>query len=219
MKLIKFSIPFIASFISFSSCTSQVIDCDIKTLNNQLIEMKEKEQSIRREVMPLIAQNQKDGSGGLKLFSLATKMNKIDEKNQKVLQGILNKCDWPGELSEDAHKSVFLILQHSPDSLMRKYYPMVKLRSETGSLLPDDPATMFDRLQMNARKPQRYGTQTFQKNNQNVIWPIQSIDSLELLRTSVGLPSMEAYFKLAKDSTGVEIVWDKTLKIEDISKQ
>ncbi|WP_394751279.1 DUF6624 domain-containing protein [Spongiimicrobium salis] len=218
MKFVKLILNIVPTLLLIVGCKAQEPNCEVQELNTKLIKMMKEEQDVRKALMPLIAQNQKDGSGGLELFALATKMGQIDEKNQKELNAIFEHCGWPENLMPKAHQGVFLILQHSPDSLMRKHYPRVKKYAEMGLLMPDDAATMYDRLQMYARKPQRYGTQTFQRNSQNVVWPIQNMDSLSSLRSSVGLPSMEAYFKIAKDSTTIEIVWDKKLKIEDIPR-
>lgn len=86
-------------------------------------------------------------------------------------------------------------------------------------LAPDDPARMFDRIQMHQGLPQRYGTQTFTDNaNRNWIWPVSSVDSLEQRRAEVGLPPMDAYLQLAKDSTGVEIIWNPNLGLEEAKK-
>jgi len=217
MKFIK-PITILLLFLIINAGYSQNEDCSISKLETRLIEMMHQEQSVRKDLMASVAQFQKDGTGGGELFSIQTKMNEIDKKNQDNLISVLEECGWPDNLADEAHKSIFLILQHSPDATMRKYYPMVKDRSESGIISSSDAATMFDRLQMRAGKPQQYGTQAFQHNGQNTIWPIKNIDSIDAIRESVGLPSMEVYFKIVKDSTGIEILWDKSLKIEDISR-
>lgn len=209
-------IGFILIGITLSSCYSQEIDCSIEALNEQLIEIRQKDQSIRTKLMPVLAQYQKDGSGQMKLFSLAMKMEKQDEENQQVIKSIFEQCGWPESLSAEAHGTIFLVLQHAPDELMRQYYPQVSLYAEKGLLEPNDQATMFDRLQMRAGKYQRFGTQTFQDDqNRNLVWPIEDVEALQERRDSVGLPSMEAYLKFAKDSTGVEMYWNKELSLKE----
>jgi len=206
---------FVLIAIAMSACTAQPVDCTLETLNAELADMRQKDQEIRKEFMPVLAQYQKDGSGQLKVLRLGMKMEKQDKANQKMLQAILHECGWPEDLDEQAHETIYLVLQHSPDTLMRTYFPMVQSYASKGLLGPDDPATMFDRLQMHAGLPQRYGTQTFADDqNRNVVWPVEDPDRLAERRTSVGLPSMEAYFQLARDSTGMEMIWDKTLTVE-----
>ncbi|WP_299207373.1 DUF6624 domain-containing protein [uncultured Dokdonia sp.] len=206
------------SILSKTIYTPKVIDCSIKKLNKELIAMKNKGQEIRLELMPLLAENSKEEDVSLKLkqYSLITKMQQQDRYNQQYLKALFNNCDWPKGLSKEAHTSVYLILQHSDDTLMRTYYPKVEEMVALGYLDPDDAATMFDRLQMNAALPQRYGTQTFENtNNQNSVWPIQDLENLSSLRASVGLSSMYEYIKETKESIGVSIVWDKTLTVEN----
>lgn len=207
--------------ILFSSLISphapKVIDCSVKKLNKELIALKNKGQDIRMELMPLLTETIQDDdvSAKLKQYALITKMQQQDAYNQSYLKAFFNNCDWPTSLSKEAHTSVYLILQNSDDALMRAYYPKVEEMVALGYLDPDDAATMFDRLQMNASLPQRFGTQTFENtNNQSAVWPIQDLENLRNLRASVGLSSMYEYIKETKESIGVSIVWDKTLTVE-----
>ncbi len=198
-----------------STYIPKIIDCSISKLNKELIAMKDTAEEIRMELMPLMSEHTDDVSKKIKLFSMITKMQQHDQRNQAYLKAIFTNCNWPKELSKEAHTSIYLILQHSDDALMREYYPKVEEMVALGYLDPDDAATMFDRLQMNANLPQRYGTQTFENtNNQNVVWPIQDIEQLDTLRSSVGLPTMQAYIKNTREHIDVAIVWDKTLTIE-----
>lgn len=206
---------FILTGITMSFCQAQEVDCGIDKLNSQLIELYEKDQAIRKELMPVLGQYQKDGSGQMKLLRLAMQMEKQDKQNQQQVQTIIAQCGWPVALAPKAHNTLFLVLQHAPDELMKQHYPTVLAYARQGILEANDAATMFDRLQMRAGKYQRYGTQTFQDDqNRNLVWPIEEIESLNQRRDSVGLPSMEKYFQMAKDSIGVEMYWDKKLTLE-----
>ena len=206
-------------FSTFSTImyTPKVMDCSIKKLNKELVTLKEKGQEIRLKLMPLLAERIKDDdvSKTLKRYAMITKMQQQDQYNQEYIRALFSNCDWPKELSKEAHTAVYLILQHSDDTLMRAYYPKVEEMVSLGYLDPDDAATMFDRLQMNAGLPQRYGTQTFENtNNQNVVWPIENLGKLSHLRATVGLSNMNDYIKETKEHIGVSIVWDKKLTIE-----
>lgn len=206
---------FILIGIAISSCQGQEIDCSTTALNEKLAELYQEDQAIRNELMPLLGQYQKDGSGKMKLFSLVMKQERQDRKNQEQLSSIFEQCGWPKEISSDAHNTIFLILQHSPDSMMRQYYPLVVEYSEAGLLEQNDRATMYDRLQMRAGKYQKYGTQTFQDDqNRNLVWPIDAPEKLEERRAEVGLPNMSTYFQMARDSMGVEMIWNKDLSLE-----
>jgi len=207
-------------FSTFSTTiyTPKVIDCSIKKINKELITLKNKGQEIRMKLMPLLADpiKEEEVSKKLKQYAMITKMQQQDQYNQAYLKTLFSNCDWPKELSKEAHTAIYLILQHSDDALMRMYYPKVEEMVSLGYLDPDDAATMYDRLQMNADLPQRYGTQTFENtNNQNAVWPIENLENLSELRASVGLSTMYEYIKETKESIGVAIVWDKTLTLQD----
>lgn len=199
------------------SCHGQKFSsCDIRILDEQLAEIRKQDQEIRKELMPVLGKYQDDGSGKLKLMTLALKMENRDQKNLEFVSEMLEKCGWSHDLSNESHHTVFLVLQHSPDSAMRKYFPLVQQKVTLGYLLPDDEATMYDRLQMRAGLAQKYGTQTFaDPQNRNLVWPVENPDSLEVWRSQVGLPTMETYFQIAKDSTGVDIYWEKDLTLEE----
>ena len=210
---------FILISLLLASLRVQAQHCDIDSLNARFVTMKQKDQDIRKELMKAVSQYQKDGSGQMNLLTLSGKMKAQDQQNQKELLGIFEGCSWPEALNEDSHSTIYLILQHSPDALMREHYPTVEAYAQKGLLAPDDAATMYDRLQMNAGLPQRYGTQTFSDSqNRNQVWPVEDVEKLEDLRKSVGLPTMEAYFQIARDSFKVEMVWDKTLTLEKAKK-
>ncbi|WP_299677563.1 DUF6624 domain-containing protein [uncultured Dokdonia sp.] len=207
-------------FSTFSTTiyTPKVIDCSIKKLNKELVTLKNKGQEIRMKLMPMLADPipENDISKKLKRYAMITKMQQQDQYNQEYIKTLFTNCDWPKALSKEAHTSIYLILQHSDDALMRMYYPKVEEMVTLGYLDPDDAATMFDRLQMNAGLPQRYGTQTFENtNNQSAVWPIENLEKISHLRATVGLSDMYDYIKETKDRIGVAIVWDKTLTVQD----
>ena len=212
-------IGFILTGITMSSCQGQKVNCNLEKLEASLVKIEKRDQETRNELMPVLAKYQEDGSGKLKLLMLAMKSQRHDEKNQEFIVEMFNKCGWPDSLSKDAHNTIFLVLQHSPDSLMRKFFPEVQHKVALGLLAPDDEAIMFDRLQMHAGLPQRYGSQTFaSSDDKNYIWPVEDVENLDAIRAEVGLPNMDAYIKLAKDSTGVKFTWDKSLSIEKAQK-
>ena len=191
-------------------------NCTIPVLNQRLIEMKATEQKLRRELMPVLADFQKDGSRQMEMLQLAMKMKEVDQKNLEAIKVILNDCGWLEALDEEAHNALFIILQHGDYETMKQYYPTVAQMMEKGKLAKDDWAAMTDRLLMNEGKLQIYGTQTFADGqNGNWVWPVEKPEELPSRRTAVGLPDMETYFKIAMDSMGVKMQWDKTMTLEE----
>lgn len=201
---------------SLCACFGQKIDCNLEKTVQQLEEIHQKDQEIRLEFMELLGKYQESGEGALKLMMVGNKMENIDEENQEYVLGLLEECGWSNELSEEAHQTIFLVIQHADTPVIQKYISWVKEKVDSGHLMPDDYATMLDRKLMYENKPQIYGTQTFadKETNINYVWPIQSPDSVNIRRTTVGLPEMDEYLKLALDSFQVKMEWDPTLTLE-----
>jgi hypothetical protein len=198
-----------------NSCWAQQGSCDTNRLNEKLTKIEQRDQEVRMQFLSILDAFQKDGSKKLKFISLALKMQRADKKNQAFLLEMLEQCGWSDALNKEAHNTVFLVLQHSPDSIMENYFPMVQTMVLKNLLAPDNEAMMYDRLQMNAGLPQKYGSQAFSDtSNVNYIWPIEQVDSVDFYRASVKLPSMQQYLKITKDSTGIEFIWDKSLTIQ-----
>ncbi|MFT6037172.1 MAG: hypothetical protein ACI9XJ_002762 [Marivirga sp.] len=169
-------------------------NCAIEGINQKLMKVYKKDKGIREQLMPLLESYQEDGKGKLKFLILALKMNRLDQRNQKVVLKLIGDCGWPEPLSKAAHNTIFLVLQHSSDSLRQQYFPMVQKLANKSFLKLEDEALLFDRMQMNAGLAQKYGTQTFTNaEGNNQIWPVENLDSLENYREKMGLPSTDVY--------------------------
>ena len=75
---------------------------------------------------------------------------------------------------------------------------------------------MLDRKLMYEGKLQLYGTQTIQSEDgtSNILWPVESPESLPERRKEMGMVSLDQYFQIAKDSFNVTMVWDKIITLE-----
>ncbi|WP_224491537.1 DUF6624 domain-containing protein [Robertkochia flava] len=205
--------------ISLLSCHSQRFDCELSVMENELLTRYNKDQEIRNELIPVAMEYQKSGKGAFKLLKLANRMERIDSDNQEYLEKLFTSCGWQDNLSRQAHNAIFMIIQHADLEFMNTYIEEVRKKSELGLLDKDDYAIMLDRRLMYQGEAQLFGSQTFQgTDKKNYIWPISNPEQLPHRRDSVGLPNMEKYLAIAKDSTGIDIIWDKTLKMEDAKK-
>lgn len=197
---------------------AQASQCNTSEMSAQLEDAYKKDQDIRKELMPVLGEYQKTGKGAFKLIRLSKKQDRLDKENQEMLGEWMQVCGWPDELTPKAHNTVFLILQHSNLELMNQYIGELKKKVDKGILPPDDYAAMSDRIAMNEGRAQKFGTQTFQMSNSggnvNTVWPVVNQDSLNTWRAGVGLPTMEQYFAIARDSLGVEMVMDSTLTLD-----
>lgn len=217
MKLFKFlnTLAVFTGLLCSFSCDAQVKNCDLPSIEEELKIRYEKDQGIREEMIPVAMEYQRSGKGSFKLIRLVVKQDNIDKNNQKYVEKLIDKCGWMDELSEESHNAVFMIIQHSEIDFITKYIDQVKEKAMLGLLEKDDHATMLDRKLMYEGKPQLFGTQTFgSEDGKNLVWPIADVENLTARRDSVSLPSMETYFELAKKEYDVDMVWDKTLTLE-----
>jgi len=202
----------------FFSASAQSNKCDLNAIDQELLERSEKEQAIRRDVIPIVQEYQQTGEGTFKVVRLALKMNRIDKNNQKYLEKLINKCGWDSNLSSESHAAIFLIIDHADIEFINKYIHMVKEKALAGVLEPGNYPTVLDRKLMYEGKPQLFGTQTVSgigdDNDINYVWPIADSENLTARRDSVSLPSMEKYFEMAMDEFNIKMVWDKTITIE-----
>jgi septum formation topological specificity factor MinE len=203
----------LALAVPFYQLVSQ--DCDYQKMSTELEAAYNADQQIRRELMEIVSEYQKTGKGTTELINYTMKMDSIDLKNQELLDKWYAQCGWPNELSEKAHNAVLLIVQHANINFINKYINELKTKVDIELLTGDDYAILFDRKMMYEGKAQHYGTQTFQSpSSKNLIWPVIQIDSLDIRRAAVGLPSMQHYFKIAKDSMNFVMELDSTLTLE-----
>lgn len=131
--------------------------------------------------------------------NLWSQQQAIDQSNLKRLEEIIAEYGFPGRslVGEDGSRTVFLILQHSPDSIMEKYYDLVVKAGESGDLDMSSVAMFQDRVLMNRGEKQIYGTQVrseqrYDKVKQEYydstyVWPIENPNEVNKRRLEVGL--------------------------------
>lgn len=60
----------------------------------------------------------------------------------------------------------------------------------------------------------------FRQINRMIIylWPVKTPDELDLLRNSVGLPSINEYIKDLESASGTQVIYDSTLTVKQIKR-
>ena len=151
----------------------------------------------------------------------ALKLDETDSTNLASVSRILDTYGWPSGLSDEANQAIFLVIDHSGLKTMNKYIGLFRDAVEKGYIQMNDLVTMEDRMLMNSRKPQKYGTQAYSlvEDGKTVIyiWPVEDPDKLDALRKSVGLMPIEDYLEMVKQQ-GVEIIYDKTKTVADFNQ-
>ena len=147
-------------------------------------------------------------------------MQTADEENQRIVFNLLDETGWPEDLSNDANKAIFLVIDHSDIESQKKYLNLVKLQSENGVISKSYYPTLLDRVLMKENQRQVYGTQTHIKMNKEekilYVWPVVNAENIDSLRNTVDLLPLAEYMEVMKEVIGCEVIFDNSLNPEDI---
>ena len=129
--------------------------------------------------------------------------NELMPRNDSIvlskITDILEKNGWLGinKVSELANQTLWLVIQHAPLEIQKKYLPLLEKSVNKGESKAQYLAFLQDRILMREDKKQIYGTQALwdKDKNKNVIWPITDYKSVNQRRKEVGLESVEDYAK------------------------
>ncbi len=121
------------------------------------------------------------------------KMQQVDSVNQIQVLTILQQYGWlpKSKIGEKAADGLFLVVQHAPASVIRKYLPALKRMAQQGEASTTDAAMMEDQMLMFDAKKQIYGTQATSMGREDgrmVIWPIEDSKHVNERRKAAGFP-------------------------------
>ncbi|MBQ1253503.1 MAG: hypothetical protein IIY05_04085 [Alistipes sp.] len=134
MKLI---VLFVATFASILFCHAQH---NITQLDALLCELGRKDQHVRINLNNAV-QNGKIDS----IVIYAQEMELIDQTNQNHVKKILQR-GVPDNLSTDAYKALFLIVDHADVKYQEQHFKHIKRLSANGHIANHDVATLKDRI-------------------------------------------------------------------------
>ena len=207
------ALTFLSIVLFATSITAQTIN-DSHVIDSLLHCIYQKDQSIRHE---FISHIQTDNADSIIYYS--QKMNEIDNENQQIVFNILDTEGWPNNVSDSAHTAIFLVIDHAELPAQKKYLPMIEEQATNGFVSKSNLATLQDRILMKEDKRQLYGTQTKsfseligdEKKTVVYMWPIESPESIDSLRATVGLPPIAWYLDILKETYGHDVIWDPAL--------
>ncbi|MBL8959633.1 MAG: hypothetical protein JNJ98_07270 [Gemmatimonadetes bacterium] len=134
--------------------------------------------------------------GGLD-SALAAEMGRIDRDNAAWLKGEIARHGWPSrdKVGERASEAAFLIVQHAThdpafQASMLDTLTQAWARKEIDG---ESYALLFDRVQTEAGRKQRYGTQASFVGGAIVIDPMEDSTKVDSLRQTVGLGTLTDY--------------------------
>ncbi|MGH8447418.1 MAG: DUF6624 domain-containing protein [Solimonas sp.] len=117
----------------------------------------------------------------------------------QTLEGLIKAKGFPGtaRVGSDGAQAAFLVIQHLPDpdaqaTLLPAAEEAWRNRQWPGAWY----AQLYDRVQIHAGRPQRYGSQySFDDNGEISIDPVEDALRLDARRISVDLPPMAQYLQ------------------------
>ena len=136
-------------------------------------------------------------------------MRKVDADNTAWLIGVIAELGWidSRRFGASAANDAFLIVQHSGDlRLMLAALPEIERDVSARTLDPQPYALLYDRLQLNLGRKQRYGTQIGRNQRGDmVVLPLEDRERVEEFRKQIGLFPLSAYLDMFRRQSGKEV--------------
>ncbi len=214
----KHSLIVILVTLFFVACGGSV-----RQTNKLLAEVWAKDQGVRRQMMELTKAVSVDGRGDLvdSLIVMVERMECVDAENMAIVDSLLQH-GFPKGLSSESYKTIWIVIDHAPLDRQIHYLPLVEQMATEGVISKAEFATLYDRVAMKRNSPQRYGTQCVQFSSpdsmQLFIWTVESPETLDSLRASVGMGPLADYLLQLTTTMGIEAQYIPTLSVEELNK-
>jgi hypothetical protein len=179
-------------------------------------------ESLRQELRSMFQRDQQTRIGGMKAMGEAGfsfdspasnasprviwvamreqfKMSWQDAANRQRLKEIIKEHGWPGKslVGADGANAAWLVVQHSDaDVAFQKECLALMEAAPQGEVSRQEVAYLTDRVLVNEKKKQRYGTQM---GMNFVPQPIEDPDNVDKRRAEIGLPPLAEYVKEARE--------------------
>ncbi len=134
-------------------------------------------------------------------------MRKVDADNTAWLLKTIADVGWidAGRFGPEAANAAFLIVQHSGDVLlMNTVLPLIEEDVKAGAVDPQNFALLFDRLQLNLGRKQRFGTQigADPDSGDPIVFPLEDPEHVEEIRREIGLFPLSLYLDFFEQQGG-----------------
>jgi hypothetical protein len=124
-------------------------------------------------------------------------LERVDHDNSRWLGQVLAGWGWPGwELAgDDGAAAAWLLAQHADDdpALQHRFLEALRAAVAAGDASAAHLAYLEDRVRVNTRQPQLYGTQFIVTEAGFGPLPIADPDRLDMRRAAVGLEPFAVY--------------------------
>jgi hypothetical protein len=160
-------------------------------LRLELIDMLQKDQAIRMEIMQSASIDS----------ALARRAMKIDRDNAARIRDIINTYGWPAIslVGFDGMQAACALVLHVGDiDFQRECLPLMKSAAEKNEVPNMLVAYLTDRVLALGGQKQIYGTQGKMIGGEFVPFPLDDEEHVDSLRASVGLPPFDQYKEMMK---------------------
>jgi hypothetical protein len=149
-----------------------------------------------------------DGPGTDEYNDLISKQNVLDSINLEIVENMIKTHGrFPGKsiLGEEASTTIFLVIQHAPDSIHGKYLDIILDAAKNGQINKGEAAMFHDRYLMYKDLPQIYGSQVVKRTmidsisgeeiDSTFVWPIRDTTNIDSLRLWNGMGPLNRYLQ------------------------
>ena len=201
----------------FAACSAP------KSTDRLLAEVWQSDQQVRRQIIELTKAVTTEGRTDLidSLIMVCELQESVDAHNISIIDSLLQD-GVPNCLSKESYKTIWIVIDHSTLEKQLLYLPIVEQMATDGLIDKDEYATLFDRVAMGQKRPQRYGSQSVQFGRpeamQLYIYPVENSEKLDSLRATVGMEPIAEYLKVLTQTTGIEAQFDRQMTIDCLEK-
>jgi len=128
------------------------------------------------------------------------------------MREIITEHGWPlvSLVGTEGAKNAWLLVQHADSdvALQKKCLRLMETHFKTDrtEINPMHIAFLTDRIQVNMKKPQKFGTQFYtNKKGDFTYWPIRDIKNVNKRRAEFNIEPLEEYIEAAKSFAPVPI--------------
>lgn len=128
-----------------------------------------------------------------KEHELAERMGVIDKKNTERLKEIIAQIGWPSvsKVGKESSSAAWLLVQHSDHDIEFQKVCLDFMKDEPkGEVDLHDIAYLKDRIRVNEKKSQIYGTQFNIVEGKFVPKDIEDVENVDARRKEMGLPTL-----------------------------
>jgi hypothetical protein len=162
-----------------------------ESLRRELLDMKERDQVARRELMQMLPGEKDAGADVL------AKMMDIDKRHTARMKELVSEHGWPDQrlVGDDGAQAAWLLVQHADLDVdfQERCLALLEAAVKAGEAKPSHWAYLVDRVRVNRKRPQIYGTQFIDRGKGLMPQPIEDEEHIDERRKAVGLGTLAEY--------------------------